>query len=324
MIAVIGATGHIGNCLARILAEGREEVVCIVPEREDLTPLGDLKVSIRYADITNYESIKNALSGCRKVFHLAGIVSISKKDFEKVYKVNVVGTRNVIRACIENNVERLVYTSSVHALMEPVKGIVIDEKAPLFPSYGNYAKTKAIATREVLKATRSGLNAVIVCPTGVIGPYDFKMSEMGTLLRDFGKKKIVPYINGYYDFVDVRDVARGHVLAMEKGKTGEIYILSGEKISVREILDTANREFPSRRTLVRIPIFAAKMAAFLAPLASILTREKPLFTEYSIYVLQSNCDISCEKAKKELGYSARNIRESIRDSIIWFRENGLI
>lgn len=324
MIGVIGATGHIGNTLTRLLKEKGKEVRAIVPKGEDLSPIEDLAVDIHFADIRDYSSIKDALYGCSKVFHLAGIVSIKSNDWKRLYEVNVLGTRNVIKACIENKVERLVYTSSIHAFKEPEKGIIIDESSSFEPQYGDYAKTKAMASKEVLEAVNSGLDAIIVCPTGVIGPYDFKISEMGTLILNYAKRKVVFYIDGEYDFVDVRDVAMGHMLTMEKGKKGEIYILSGEKITVRGILSLLKEATNENRVLVRIPTIIAKIATIFSPIISKITKEKEVLTQYSISVLNSNCNISSNKAKSTLGFSARPLRESIKDSYEWFRNKGYI
>lgn len=324
MIGVIGATGHIGNTLTRLLKEKGEEVRAIIPEGEDLAPLKGLSVDIHFADIRDYRSIKDALSGCSKVFHLAGIVSIKSNDWKRLYEVNVLGTKNVIKASIENKIERLVYTSSIHAFKEPEKGIIIDESSSFEPQYGDYAKTKAIASKEVIEAVKNGLDAVIVCPTGVIGPYDFKISEMGTLILNYAKRKVVFYIDGEYDFLDVRDVAMGHVLAMEKGKKGEIYILSGEKVTVKEILSLLKEATNQNRILIRIPTFIAKFAAVFSPIISNITKEKEVLTRYSISVLNSNCEISSNKAKYSLGFSARKLRESIKDSYDWFKSEGYI
>lgn len=324
MIGVIGATGHLGNNLVRELVKKGYEVTAIIPEGENLEPLIGIKLDIRYADIRNYNSIYKAIEGCDKVFHIAGIVSISQKEWNKLYEVNVLGTRNVVNACIERGVQRLVYTSSIHALREPPKGNIITEKLSFQPQYGDYAKSKALATNEVFEGIKKGLDAVIICPTGVIGPYDYKISEIGTLLMMFARRKIVFYIDGEYDFVDARDVAYGHILAMEKGKKGEVYILSGEKITVRNMLNIINNEFREKRTLVRIPFFIAKFAAFFASFARLTSKEKPLFTNYSITVLQSNCDISSEKARRQLSFVSRSVKDSLRDSVIWFREKGYI
>ena len=324
MVGVIGVTGHLGNVLSRLLIENGEKVVGIVPDGEDLTPIEGLPIEIRYADIRNYESLKNVLSGVDYVFHTAGVISISKGDWDKLYSVNVIGTRNVVEACLELKVKRLVFTSSIHAFKESNKGTPITEDLPLSPLYGDYAKSKAMATEEVIKGIKRGLDAVIVAPTGIIGPYDYKVSEMGTLIVNYMKSKMFFYVHGAYDFVDVRDVAQGEILAMDKGKTGEIYILSGDQITIEEILNTL-REVSQKKILhICMPMFLAQFAALFTPTVARITKEKPLFTAYSLQVIQSNSLVSSKKAEEELGYKTRPIKESLRDSYLWFHEQNML
>ena len=187
---------------------------------------------------------------------------------------------------------------------------------------GDYAKSKAQATLEVLKGVAQGLDAVIVCPTGVIGPYDYKVSEMGQLIIDFIQRKLHAYVDGAYDFVDVRDVAMGIILACEKGRSGESYILSGAQITVRDLLLMLEEMTGVKAPSLKIPAWLVRTVGSIAPLYYRLTKTKPLFTAYSVDVLSSNSLISSEKAHRELGYSTRSIRESVEDAIRWFRENG--
>ncbi|MGC8757570.1 MAG: SDR family oxidoreductase [Caldisericaceae bacterium] len=326
-VAVIGATGHIGNTLSRILLKEGSKVVAIIPEDEDTTPIKDLDIEIRHADLRDYNSLKSAVSNCKTVYHTAGIVSIGSFNWQKMYEVNVVGAKNVALACVEQNVQRLVYTSSVHAIKEPAQGTTIDESLPFEPETvrGNYAKSKALATNEVLTIVREkGLDAVVVCPSGVIGPYDYKVSEMGTLILNIANGKMKFYIDGAYDFVDVRDVAQGIILAAKKGKKGESYILSGEKITVRELFSTVNGILGRNQSHIRLPYKMAQFASFFTPVIARITNTKVLFTSYSIAVLLSNSDISNRKAMDELGFTARTIKESLNDAINWFKERGLI
>jgi len=324
MIGVLGATGHIGNTLVRKLAEKKEKIRAIIPEGEDLTPLKNTEAEIQYADLRDYDSLSKAIKGCSKIFHLAGIISIKSSEWQKLYEVNVLGTRNVIRASLENGIGRLVYTSSIHALKEPPRGTTIDEAKTFEPQYGDYAKSKALASIEVLEGVKKGLDAVIVCPTGVIGPYDFKISEIGTLILNYAKSKTAFYIDGAYDFVDVRDVADGHILAMEEGIKGEVYILSGEQITVSGIFSILEEVTKQKKIKLKIPLSIARFVSIFTPFASLITGEKPLFTDYSISVLQSNSDVSSKKARENLKFNSRPIGESIKDSYEWFKKEGYI
>lgn len=324
MVVVTGATGHIGNVLVRELLSRGENVRALIPPFEDTTPLDGLEVERVEGDVLNTDSLVEAFKDADVVYHLAGIVSILPGKSDLLYQVNVVGTRNVAEASLKAGVRRLVYTSSIHALATPPPGTAIDETLPFDPdrSIGEYDKSKAQATLEVLKAVEQGLDAVIVCPSGVIGPYDFKVSELGQLFIDFVKGRLKAYIEGAYDFVDVRDVAIGHILACEKGRTGESYLLSGERITVYNLLQMLEEITGVRAPRSKMPIGVAQIAAIFTPLYHRLTRTKPLFTKYSIHTLTSESFVSQEKSRRELGHSPRPIRESIVDSIHWFQENG--
>ena len=175
---------------------------------------------------------------------------------------------------------------------------------------------------EVLKGVEQGLDAVIVCPTSVIGPYDYKISEMGQLIINSIKRKLKAYLEGAYDFVDVRDVATGIILASEKGRTGESYILSGEQIILRNLLLMIEEITGIKAPSFKVPVRLARTVGRIASIYYRLTKTKPLFTPYSIDVLLSNSMVSHEKACREFNYSPRPIKESIKDAIQWFKENG--
>ncbi len=169
----------------------------------------------------------------------------------------------------------------------------------------------------MLEAVEDGLDAVIVCPTGVIGPHDYRGSEMGDLLMDWLQKKLHFLVEGAYDFVDVRDVARGHILACDRGQTGEVYILSGRQIKVLELKKLVQEALGQRIIAVTVPMWMAKIGAKITPLYYRLTKKTPKFTNYSLETLQSNSNVSCGKAQRELGYSPRNLATTIKDTIRW-------
>lgn len=323
MILVTGATGHVGNVLVRkLLSKGMEVRVITLPG-DDLRPLAGLNVENVEGNITDFNSILPAFEGVDKVFHLAGIISIMPGQDEFLYKVNVEGTRNVVETCLEKGVKRLIYTSSVHALKEPPHGTQIDESCSFEPEYsrGGYDRTKSQASLEVVEGVKKGLDAVIVCPSGIIGPCDYNISQMGQLFLNYMNSDMKAYIDGAYDFVDVRDVAQGLILACQKGVTGESYILSGEKITVNELMDTLEELTSVKRPWLKIPQWLAHAAGRIAPLYYHNRKTKPLFTSYSTEVLVSNCDINNNKAIKKLGYAPRPIKESIMDSLEWFKNN---
>jgi dihydroflavonol-4-reductase len=320
MWLVTGATGHVGNVLVRKLLERGEKVRALILPGESRESISGLRVEAVEGDVLHLDSLFKSMRGVKGVFHLAGVISIMPGPNPFVRKVNVDGTKNILRAATENG-SKLIYTSSIHAIQRVEDG-VIDENIPydMNNPYGAYDRSKAEATLDVLHAAQSGLEAVVTCPTGVIGPYDFRGSMMGAVIHDAAVAKPTLYVDGAYDFVDVRDVADGLISAAENGKRGESYILSGQKISVRYLLETV-REITGRNFFqMKIPFDLAKFAALFTPMYYRMANATPRFTPYSLEVLQSNSNISHAKATKELGYHPRTLQESIRDAVKWFLE----
>ncbi|HRJ57964.1 MAG TPA: NAD-dependent epimerase/dehydratase family protein [Anaerolineales bacterium] len=321
MWLVTGATGHIGNVLVRKLLERGEKVRAMILPGESREPLHDLHADTVEADVLNLDAVFESMRGIKGIFHLAGVISIMPGANPFVRKVNVDGTKNILHAAREMKIDKLVYTSSIHAIQRVEDGI-IDENIPydMNNPYGAYDRSKAEATLEVLQSAQSGLEAVVACPTGVIGPYDFRGSMMGAVIHDAAAAKPTLYVDGAYDFVDVRDVADGLITAAEKGKRGESYILSGQKISVRYMLETV-REVSGRNFFqMKIPFDLAKFAAMFTPMYYQMAHATPRFTPYSLEVLKSNSNISHAKASRELDYQPRSLYESIHDTVKWFLE----
>jgi len=319
MWLVTGATGHIGNVLVRKLVKRGEKVRALILPGESRESIQGLNVEAFEGDVLNLDSFFESLRGVRGIFHLAGVITIMPGSNEFVHKVNVEGTRNVIRAAKEMGIKKLVYTSSIHAIKRIESG-VIDEALPYDPDnpYGAYDRSKAQATLDVQQAAQSGLEAVIACPTGVIGPYDFRGSMMGHVIRTAAEKRPTLYVDGAYDFVDVRDVANGLIAAAEHGKRGESYILSGQRMSVRYLLETVREITGQGFMLMKMPFELAKWVAQFTPHYYQLTKASPRFTPYSLEVLRSNSNISHAKATRELGYQPRSLYESIADTVRWF------
>lgn len=323
MILVTGATGHIGNVLVRELLERGWPLRVFLLPGEDESPLAGLKLQRVYGDVLDLAALRRAMEGVEIVFHLAGLISILPGKDERLYQVNVVGTQNVVQVAQEQGVRRLVYTSSIHAIPPGAQGSIIDESIPIDPRglRGEYDRSKALATLHVLAAANEGFPAVVVCPTGVIGPHDYRRSEMGKLILDSMRRKMHFIIDGAYDFVDVRDVARGLVLAAELGHPGEHYILSGERITISGLIAGVSQFTGLRGIQIMIPMGLARLAASLTGPLSALTRIKPRLTPYALNTVTANSIISHEKATRELGYEPRPLMTSIADSVSWFREN---
>jgi dihydroflavonol-4-reductase len=326
MILVTGATGHIGNVLVRKLLDQGEKVRALIWRGEDTRHLKGLDVEQVQGDVLDPASLEPALRGIETVYHLAGLISIMPGRNPLVWRVNVEGTRNMLEAARRAGIRRLIYTSSIHAIARAPHGVTMDESLGFDQNnpYGEYDRSKAAASLEVQEASGYGLDAVIVCPTGVIGPYDFRGSEMGEVIRNAAEARPMFYVTGAYDFVDVRDVVSGLIAASERGRRGESYILSGQRLTVRYLLETVREVTGKAFASIKIPFSLAELAARYTPWYYRRTKVKPRFTPYSLEVLQSNSDISCKKAMMELGYKSRPIYESIADTARWFLENRII
>lgn len=322
MILVTGATGHIGNVLVRELVARGEQVRALVLPGEPCDSLSGLPIEMVVGNVLDPDTLDRWMKGVKQVYHLAGVISILPGDEEIMYRVNVEGARNVARAALKAKVKRMVHTASVHAFRREPHGVTMDERTPLSldGEAGAYDRTKAEGVQAVLEAVNEGLDAVIVCPSGVIGPHDYFGSEMGELVKTFATSKIHFIINGAYDFVDVRDVVQGMILAAEKGRTGEKYILSGEQVSLRWLLKKTQQIAGLRSPFVLIPY---NLALFFSKYTHYFYRrlkKTPQFTSYSLQTVSENSRFSRSKSEKELGYRARPLEKSIRDYLAWRSE----
>jgi len=321
MIVVTGATGHVGNVLVRQLCDAGKTVRALVLPGEDCSALHGLGVELVEGNVLHPLDLERIFDGADVVFHLAGMISILPGRDERVWQVNVQGTRNVVAAAQQAGVGRLVYTSSIHALTRIPEGTVIDEQIPFDPQteISDYDRSKATASLAVLQAVReSGLDAVIVCPTGIVGPHDYRLSEMGRLILDALRRKLTFSVDGAFDFVDVRDVARGHILAAELGRKGECYILSGEQMSIFGLVKLVQDLAKVNGRVVNVPYKLAAFVARFTPLLSRISRHTPRFTRYSLQTVRDNSVICCHKAEQELGYHPRSLQESLADTVRWW------
>ncbi len=319
MILVTGATGHVGNVLVRELLAQEQQVRAMTLPNDNCASLEGLDVERVTGNVLDSASLDRAMDNVDVVYHLAGIISILPGAEALMRKVNVDGVRNTAQAALRAGVRRMVHISSIHAFRRMPHGVCIDEHVPFAPDspVGTYDRTKAEGTLAVLETVEQGLDAVIACPTGVIGPYDYLDSEMGNVIRNFAQKRLHFLVEGAYDFVDVRDVARGLTLAAEKGRAGETYILSGARIEIAQIKQVV-QEFAGIRTPhIVAPMWVAELVARIAEPFYRLTHAIPKFTHYSLRTVQDNCNFSHAKAQMELGYTPRPLRESIADVLGW-------
>jgi dihydroflavonol-4-reductase len=265
------------------------------------------------------------MKGCDTVFHTAAVVSHWKKERPLMLDVNVRGTRNVVESCLELGVRRLIHTSSTAAVGFPEDGSLADEtiRYNWEPYDVGYRQSKHEAEKEIRRGVQLGLDAVMVNPTVVIGPRDVNFHG-GQLIRDINRKKIFYYVRGGMSIAYVGDVARGHILAARRGRTGERYILSGQNLSHREIISIIAEIVGGIKPKFRMPSAAVKSVTFLAESGARLFNRKPWVTRELLAGSYLNYHFSCTKAETELGYSFIPLREAVQMTFDWYKRNGLL
>lgn len=323
-----GAAGHLGSALLRELAGRPCEVRVLTLPGEELQ-IEAPNIRRFDGDVRNIESLRplfqNADGHFFVVLHAAGLITISAELPPALYAVNVDGTKNLLALSREAGVRRFVDVSSVHALPALRRGQTIREIDSFSPDrvVGGYAKTKAEASQSVLDAARGGLDAVVVHPSGIMGPYDCGKNHLVQMVREYLTGQLGAVVRGGYDFVDVRDVARGCLLAAERGKTGECYLLSGHYLELRSLLAAAG-ETCGKKPPVALPFWVAEGAVPLIALWARLSGTRPLYTRYALHTVASNGSFCREKAERELGYCVRGMDETVRDTVAWLRQNGAV
>ena len=323
LYVITGATGHIGYALLKRLEARGARVRILI--RKDTPVFDGIECEKVYGDVTDPDSLIPAFEGADVVFHLAGIIDINVGHEDLLWKVNFEGTKNVVRAVQKCGVRRLVYASSVDVFV-PLPDNRIMRETDTFDVTeldGTYARTKAAATNLILHTVRTeNLDAVIVFPGACIGPYDFKVSNIGEMVRKSMHGSFPASITfGAYNFVDVRDVADGMIAAAEKGRRGEGYILCGEQITTHGFIKTVAEVCGKKAPRIRVGKGIGRGAAPITEVYYKISHETPLFTRYSIRKILSNCNFSIDKARKELGYDPMSIRQSLKDMVDWIREN---
>lgn len=319
---VTGANGHLGNTIVRQLRKKGEEIRGLVLPAE--TAEDQPGITYYKGDVRDPAGLEPLFAGTQGretiVIHTAGIIDISEKVSQTMYEVNVGGTRNMVELCKKHGVKRLVYVSSVHAIPEKNKLQVLEEVDHFSADQvvGGYAKTKAEATQLVLDAVKEGLDAVVVHPSGILGPFDSSRNHLVQMVSDYICGKLPACVSGGYDFVDVRDVAAGCIAAAQKGKTGECYILSNRHYEVKEVLRMV-KDVEGGRRLPVLPMWMAKAAAPVMGLIAKRKKTRPLYTAYSLYTLHSNDRFSHDKATRDLNYHPRDLYQTIRDTVLWMK-----
>ena len=321
-IALTGASGHIGANLCRELLAGKHKLRVLA--NRFTASLDGLDIEFVKGDLLNLTSVREVAQGAEIFIHLAASISINGD--QHVLDTNVVGTRNVLDAVRDCRVKRLIHFSSIHALVHQPLDQTLDEERPLAVSDRIiYNQSKALAEELVHHAVESGLDAVIINPTSVMGPNDFKPSLIGQAIIQLYKGKIPALIPGGYDWVDVRDVTAGTISAMDKGRTGQSYLLSGHYKTLQELHEQILLIQGKDKKLPVIPFWLAEVGVpFLRAWARI-SGNKPLYTRESVEILKSaHTGISSNKARKELGFESRPFEDTLRDTLEWFGHNNYL
>jgi dihydroflavonol-4-reductase len=316
---VTGATGFIGANLARLLLEEGYTVRVLVRSNSPLNNLQDLDVEIIKGDL-NEPDLYGKMQGAQVLFHVAAHYSLWQADQDVLYQNNVLGTRNVLAAARQAGIERTVYTSSVAAIGVGELGKVVDEthQSPLEELIGQYKKSKYLAEQEAKQAVTQGQDIVIVNPSTPIGPWDIKPTPTGDIILRFLRRQMPFYLNTGLNFIDVRDVARGHLLALEKGKTGERYILGNQNLSLKELLDQLAQitglSAPQKSVPAWLPLSLAWIdERILAPLG-----KSPSIPLDGVRMAHQPMYYDASKAVRELGLPQTPIRTALQDAVNWF------
>lgn len=324
---ITGAAGHLGSTLIRCLLAGDPDVDIhglILPDEEPV--VRGKNVAYFRGDICNPGSLEMLLTGSQvqntTVIHTAALITIADKVSERLYEVNVGGVKNIVEFCRSNHLKRLVHVSSVHALPELPGNSVIREISEFSADkvIGAYAKTKAEGAALVQNAMDQGLDAVMVFPSGILGPYDLGRNHLIQMAVDYMQGRLPACVHGGYDFVDVRDVAVGCLKAAACGRAGQGYILSGHYMTIENLLATIGK-YCGRKPVPCIPMWLARAAAPLVEGYAGLIGKRALFTRYSLHTVTSNSIFSNEKAQKELNWCPRPMEETVRDMTEWLSGN---
>lgn len=319
---VTGAKGHLASTIIKYLQNEDCHIRGLILPTE--CGEDDRQLTYYKGDVSKPETLEAVFSDaeCNEVIviHAAGIITIDSKVTSRLHEVNVEGTRNIIDQCLCHRVKRLVYVSSVHAIPQVTETATVSEAVSFSGDLvkGAYAKTKAEATQAVMAAAQKGLDAVVVHPSGIIGPYDDGRNHIVQLIQMCLANRLPAGVTGGYDFVDVRDVAKGCLQAARNGKAGNCYILSNRYFTIKELLGYVQQMVGGKKK-VCLPIGLAKAFVPFFEWAAEVSHTRPLYTQYALDTISSNEHFSHDKATLELGYHPRDMTCTIRDTIRWLK-----
>jgi dihydroflavonol-4-reductase len=324
-ILVTGATGFVGSHVARKLLKAGHQIRVLRRKESSTKMLAGLNVETAIGDVTDRHSVFEAVKGCEAVFHVAGFVSFWRGHNETMKRIHVDGTRNVVEACLAHRVKRLVQTSSIAAIGYETGGKPATEETPFnwWPYRIEYFNTKHLAEEEVREGIKKGLDAVIVNPAVIFGAGDLNLNA-GAMVFQAARRKILVCPKGGCCTCDIEDVAEGHLLALEKGRTGERYILGGNNYTFKELFILIAEVVGVPPPKAELPKAVLLPLGHLWDLVSRFNQKEPMLTPESVRVSTIPCYYSSEKAIRELGYKISPFRETIRKTYEWYLQNGYL
>ena len=323
-VLVTGATGFIGSNVARALQARGYKVRALVRKGSSTLTLEDTGIETAQGDVTDRESVARALMGCGGVIHCAGLYTFWTPDPQLLYDTNVTGTRVVLEEALRAGVSSCVYTSTVSTVGIPREGVGTEDMQPARKELvGHYKWSKYLAEREALQLAEKGLPVVVVNPTAPIGPWDVKPTPTGQMVLDFIRGRIPAYIKTGMNVVDVEDVATGHVLAIEKGRPGERYLLGNKNLALDQIFKLLEGVSGKKAPKIRLPMWLAMGAGYLDGFVEgRLLGKEPTIPFEGLKVSRKPMYVSSEKAVKELGLPQSPVEGAFEKAVRWFREYG--
>jgi dihydroflavonol-4-reductase len=322
---VTGATGFVGSHVARVLAEKGAELRVLVRSSSNLKNIEGLKAERVVGDLRDADSLEKAMSGCDAVFHVAADYRLWVDDPEQMYKANVEGTRALLKAAKESGVRRVVYTSSVATMGFISNGHLADENSPvsLDNMIGPYKRSKFMAEQLAMEAGRKEMDVVTVNPTTPVGDHDIKPTPTGRIVVDFLKKKFPAYVDTGLNLVDVDECARGHVEAFEKGQSGERYILGGENLTLKQILDKLGAITGLPSPTIKVPYVVALATGVVDEVfTGRIMGKEPRATIDAVRMGKKKMFVTSAKAERELGWKQVSVDNALQRAVDWFRANG--
>ena len=324
-VFVTGATGFVGSHVARLLAEQGAELRLLTRKTSRTDLIDPLKHERVVGDLTDRDSLARGMAGCEFCFHIAADYRLWTRHSEEMYASNVEGTRNIIRAAQQAGVRRVIYTSSVATMGFGYDGKPCDEQSPvsLADMIGHYKRSKFLAEQVAIEAGKQGANVVLVNPTAPIGEQDIKPTPTGRIVLDFLKHGFPAYVETGLNLVDVREVARGHLAAMEKAMPGERYILGGENLTLKQVLDKLGviTGIPSPK--VKLPYAVAFVSAVCdQTFTGMLLRREPRVTVDAVRMGKKRMWASSAKAERDLGWRTVPVDDALRRACEWFVQHG--